>query len=151
MVPKLDSYESRSEIPGRLWNVVLEKDGKDKLNRLCEKRRSITEWTSTGITYKQQNEKAKWVGYTWHSNCLLRHVIEGKTEGRIEVTGRRGRIRKHLLDDLKAIRGFWKLKVEALERTLWKTHFRRGYGPVVRQTTEWMTRHCEFNDGLRLT
>jgi hypothetical protein len=24
-------------------------------------------------------------------NCLLKHVIEGKIEGRIEVTGKRGR------------------------------------------------------------
>jgi hypothetical protein len=28
-------------------------------------------------------------------NCLLKHVIEGKIEGRIEVTGRRGRRHKH--------------------------------------------------------
>jgi hypothetical protein len=28
-------------------------------------------------------------------------VIEGKLEGRIEMTGRRGRRRKKLLDDLK--------------------------------------------------
>jgi hypothetical protein len=28
-------------------------------------------------------------------------VIEGKLEGRIEMTGRRGRRRKQLLDDLK--------------------------------------------------
>jgi hypothetical protein len=34
-------------------------------------------------------------------NCLLIHVIEGKLEGRIELTGRRGRRRKQLLDDLK--------------------------------------------------
>jgi hypothetical protein len=30
------------------------------------------------------------------------------------------------------------LKEEALYRTLWITRFGRGYGPVVRQTTEWM-------------
>jgi hypothetical protein len=30
------------------------------------------------------------------------------------------------------------LKQEALDRTLWRTRFGRGYGPVVRQTTEWM-------------
>jgi hypothetical protein len=30
------------------------------------------------------------------------------------------------------------LKEEALDRTLWKTRFGRGYGPVVRQTAEWM-------------
>jgi hypothetical protein len=30
------------------------------------------------------------------------------------------------------------LKEEALDRTLWRTRFGRGYGPVVRQTAEWM-------------
>jgi nuclear transport factor 2 (NTF2) superfamily protein len=30
------------------------------------------------------------------------------------------------------------LKEVALDRTLWRTRFGRGYGPVVRQTTEWM-------------
>jgi hypothetical protein len=30
------------------------------------------------------------------------------------------------------------LKEEALDRTLLRTRFGRGYGPVVRQTTEWM-------------
>jgi hypothetical protein len=30
------------------------------------------------------------------------------------------------------------LKEEALDRILWRTRFGRGYGPVVRQTTEWM-------------
>jgi len=29
------------------------------------------------------------------------------------------------------------LKEEALDRTLWRTHFGRGYGPVIRQNTEW--------------
>jgi hypothetical protein len=37
-------------------------------------------------------------------------VIEGKLEGRIEMTGRRGRRRKQLLDDLKEKRSYWKLK-----------------------------------------
>jgi hypothetical protein len=63
-------------------------------------------------------------------------VIEGKLEGRIEMTGRRGRRRKQLLDDLKKKRGYWKLKDEALDRTMWRTVFGRSYGPVVRQTTE---------------
>jgi hypothetical protein len=31
----------------------------------------------------------------------VKHVIEGKLEGRIEMTGRRGRRRKQQLDDLK--------------------------------------------------
>ena len=37
--------------------------------------------------------------------CLLKHVAEGKTEGRIEVTERRERISKQLLDDMKEMRG----------------------------------------------
>jgi hypothetical protein len=28
---------NRSETPGKLWNVVLEKDGEDQLGRSCEK------------------------------------------------------------------------------------------------------------------
>jgi hypothetical protein len=63
-------------------------------------------------------------------------VIEGKLEGRIEMTGRRGRRRKQLLDDLKEKRRYWELKEEALDHTLWRTRFGRGYGPVVRQTIE---------------
>jgi len=31
------------------------------------------------------------VGHMLRGNCLLRHVIEGKREGRVDVTGRRGR------------------------------------------------------------
>jgi hypothetical protein len=34
-------------------------------------------------------------------NCLLQQVIEGKIKGEIEVTGRRGRRSRKLLDDLK--------------------------------------------------
>jgi hypothetical protein len=58
------------------------------------------------------------------------------------VAGRQGRIRKQLLDGLKETRGYGKLKEEALDRTLWRTGFGRGCGPVVRQTTELMN-ECE--------
>jgi hypothetical protein len=54
------------------------------------------------------------------------------------MTGRRERKRKQLLDDLKEKRRYWKLKEEGLDQTVWRTRFERGYGPVVRQTTEWM-------------
>jgi len=30
------------------------------------------------------------------------------------------------------------LKEEALDRTVWRARFGRGFGPVVRQTAEWM-------------
>jgi hypothetical protein len=63
-------------------------------------------------------------------------VIQGKLEGRIEMTGRRGRRYKQLLNDLKEKRRYWELKEEALYRTQLRTGFGRGYGPVVRQTAE---------------
>ena len=61
------------------------------------------------------------------------NAIKGKIEGRIEVTGRRGRGRNQLLDDLMEKKMILKLKAEALDSTLWRTHFVRGYGPVVKQ------------------
>jgi len=50
------------------------------------------------------------------------------------VTERQGRIRSKLLNDLKERRGYSHLKKEALERTMWRARFGRGFGPVVRQT-----------------
>jgi hypothetical protein len=32
--------------------------------------------------------KGNWIGHILSRNCLLKHVIEGKIEGRIEVEGR---------------------------------------------------------------
>jgi hypothetical protein len=50
---------------------------------------------------------------------------------------RRGRRRrKQLLDSLKEMRGYRKLKEEAIDRTLWRTSFGRGCEPVLRQTAE---------------
>jgi hypothetical protein len=90
------------------------------------------------ILHTIKTRKANWIGHILHRNCLLKHVIEGQIEGRIEVTGRRRRRRKQLLDDLKEKRRYWKLKEEALDRTLWRTRFGRGNRPVIRQTTERM-------------
>jgi hypothetical protein len=50
------------------------------------------------------------------------------------VTGRRGRRRRKLLDDLKEGREYSHLKEEALDSTMWRVRFGRGFGPVVRQT-----------------
>jgi hypothetical protein len=68
-----------------------------------------------------------------HSNG---HVIEEKIQGSIEVKGRRRQRSNHLLDDFTENKGYWKLKEEALDRTLSRTSCGRGYGPVVGQTTE---------------
>jgi hypothetical protein len=45
--------------------------------------------------------KANWIGHILRRNCLLQQVTEGKIEGGIEVTGRRGRRHRKLLDELK--------------------------------------------------
>ena len=80
--------------------------------------------------------KANWIGHTLRKNCLLKHVIEGKIEGRIEVTGRRGRKGKQLLDALKQRRGCMKLKDEELDRALQRNRPAKGYGPVVRRSSK---------------
>jgi len=79
---------------------------------------------------------ANWIGHILRRNCLLQRVIEGKIKGGIEVTGRRGRRRRKLLDDLKERGGYSHLKEEALDRTMWRACFGRGFGPVIRQTTK---------------
>jgi hypothetical protein len=79
--------------------------------------------------------KANWIGHIFHRNCLLQRVTEGKIQVGIEVTGRQQRRRRKLLDDVKERRGYSHLKEEALDRTIWRARFGRGFGPVVRQTT----------------
>jgi hypothetical protein len=54
----------------------------------------------------------------------------------MEVTRRRGRRRRKLLDDLEERRGYSHLKGEALDRTMWRAGFGRGFRPVVKQTTK---------------
>jgi hypothetical protein len=48
----------------------------------------------------------------------------------MEVTKRRGRRRKKLLDDLKERRGYSHLEEEALDRAMWRNHFGGGFEPV---------------------
>jgi hypothetical protein len=88
------------------------------------------------ILHEIRKQKANWIGHILRRNCLLQWVTEGKVQGGIEVTGRQGRRRMKLLDDLKERRGFSHLKKEALDRTMWRARFGRGFGPVVRQTTK---------------
>jgi hypothetical protein len=46
------------------------------------------------IVHTVERREADWIGHNWRRNCLLKQVIEGKTEGGIEVTGRRRRRRR---------------------------------------------------------
>ena len=88
------------------------------------------------ILHEITKRKANWIVHILRRNCLLKQVIEGKIKGEMEVTRRRGRRRKELLDDLRDGRGYSHLKEEALDRTMWRHHFGGGFGPVVRQNTE---------------
>ena len=88
------------------------------------------------ILHEIRKRKANWIGHILRRNCLLQQVIEGKIKGGIEVTGRRGRRRRKLLDDLKERRGYSHLQEEALDHTMWRACFGTGFGPVVRQTAK---------------
>ena len=80
------------------------------------------------ILHEISKRKANWIGHILRRNCLLQRVIEGKIKGGIEETARRGRRRRKLLDDLKERRGYSHLKEEALDRTVWRARFGRGFG-----------------------
>ena len=62
------------------------------------------------ILHELRKRKAKWIGHNLCRNYLLKQVIEGKIKGEMEVTRRRGRRRRKLLDDLKDRRGYSHLK-----------------------------------------
>jgi hypothetical protein len=81
-----------------------------------------------GIFYTKRNRRQLTVLVTsWKCrNCCLKHVSESTMEGRK---------RKQLLDELKENRGYFNLKREAFDCTLWRIHFGRGYGLVTRETT----------------
>jgi hypothetical protein len=88
------------------------------------------------ILHEISKRKANCIGHILRRNCLLRQVIKGKIKGGIEVTGRRGKRRRKLQDDVKERRGYSHLKEEALDHALWRARFGRGFGPVVRQTAK---------------
>jgi hypothetical protein len=84
------------------------------------------------ILHEISKRKGNWIGHILRRNCLPQRVIEGKKKWKIEVAGRRGRIRRKLLNDLKERRGYSHLKEKALDHSLWRACFGRGFGTVVR-------------------
>jgi len=90
----------------------------------------------SNILHEIRKREANWIGHILCRNCLLKQVIERKIKGEMEVTRRRGRRRRKLLDDLKDRKGYSYLKEEVLDRTVWRNRFGGGFGPVVRQNTE---------------
>jgi len=55
----------------------------------------------SNILHEISKRKANWIGHILRRNCFLQKVIEGKLKGGMELTRRRGRRRRKLLDDLK--------------------------------------------------
>jgi hypothetical protein len=88
------------------------------------------------ILHEISKRKSNWIGHILRRNGFLQQVIEGKIKGGIEVTGRRGRRRRKILDDVKERRGCSHLKEKALDRTVWRDRFGRGFGPIMRQTAK---------------
>jgi hypothetical protein len=62
---------------------------------------------------------------------LVKHVIEGWVEGKIEVTEDEARRCKQLLGDLMEMGRYCRFKEEILYHTLWRTCFGRGNGPII--------------------
>jgi len=85
------------------------------------------------ILHTINRKMPNWLSHMLRRNCQLKHATEGKIEGRIEETGIRGGRHKQLLDET---RGYWNLKEKALDSTLWRIRFRRGYGTLTRRTME---------------
>jgi hypothetical protein len=83
------------------------------------------------ILHEISKRKANWIGHILCRYCLLQQVIRKKIKGGIEVTGRRGRRRRKALDNLKERRRYSHMKEEALDLTIWRAGFGRGFGPVV--------------------
>ena len=124
----------------------------ESFEMLCWRRMEKISWTDhvrneevllrvneqRNILHEIRKRKANWIGHILRRNCLLKQVIEGKIKGEMEVAKGRGRRRKKLLDDLRNRIGHSHLKEEALDRTMWKHRFGGGFGPVVRQITEWI-------------
>ena len=67
---------------------------------------------------------------------IIKSIIKICSCTRQNLKGRRRR--KQLLHGLKEVIRYWKLKKEALDRTLWRIRFGRGFGFVVRHTALWM-------------
>jgi len=88
------------------------------------------------LLHKIKRKKTNWIGHIWRRYCLVKCVTEGKIEGRIEVLKRGRKSCKQLLDDLKEMSGYCKLKDEALDRSLLGARCGRRHGPVVRQAME---------------
>jgi hypothetical protein len=80
--------------------VVLEKDG-EYPDHVRNEEVLLRVKKQRYILHEINKRKDNWIGYVLRRNCLLRQVIEGMIKGGIEVTGRRGRRCRKLVETLK--------------------------------------------------
>jgi hypothetical protein len=107
---RLGGRQGRS---GRIWKISWTDHvgNEEVLLRVSEQR---------NILHEIRNRKTNWIGHILRRNCLLKEGLEVTIKGQIEVTRRRGRRRKKLLDDLWDMRDYSDLKEEALDRIKWR-------------------------------
>ena len=86
MVMKIEHFGKQISNTWEVFNVVLENNGEDQKDRSCEKE-EILDKEERNILHKINWRKANWNGHILRWNCLLKHIVEGNIEGRIEVTG----------------------------------------------------------------
>jgi hypothetical protein len=82
----------------------------------------------------KRGRKDNWIGHILRRSCVIKRVIEGKIDGSDGKTRKR---LKRLLVNLKETRGCWKLKEEALDRTLENSLWKRIW--TCRKTDYGMT------------
>jgi len=129
-VPWILRFYGYYEIPAKFWNVVLKKNGEDKLDRSCKKWRSIT--------YRKRGKEQHTSNTTEESYLDFPYiVIEEKTQGNLGGKRKPGRRHQQLKDGLSEKGQYWKLKEITKDRSVCITRFGRCYRPVVRQTTKW--------------
>ena len=68
-----------------------------------------------------KRRKANWIGNISGGNCILKHVIKGNIEEKVEMKRTQQRRRKQLLDDLTEMAGYCKLKRQSLDSAMWRT------------------------------
>jgi hypothetical protein len=139
LVLKLGHFGKRIRNSWEVLKCGIADGWRRRFGPIARKMMYCTAWGEKGISFIWQNEGrlTELVGHIWRRTCFLKQFVEQKVEGRMEVAGRRRKTCRQLLDDLKVKRWHCKLKEEALVRTLCRTHFGRGCGPVVGQTIKW--------------
>jgi hypothetical protein len=88
--------------------------------------------------------EVNWIVQTMRKKCLLKHTVHIELQGGLKVTGRQARRRKQLLDDLEKRTGYWKLKQDVPDRTVWRTRFGRSYRKTDYETNKY-THVCDVN------